>query len=223
MRHSRRSLPTLLAVCALALPVAATGQAALGLNAGVTFATLSGDDVPDNDTDMRTGLLGGASLSFQVGDIFAIAPGVYYAQKGTKLQTTFGSVNVDATLKLDYIEVPILGIFTVTGADRPLGINLFLGPSIAFEISCKVKAEAAGFADSSDCDDGDELAGERKKLDLGAIFGAGLAFPLSSGLALTLNGGLDMGLMSLDDSAEENDVKNSVWFLLAGVRIPLGG
>jgi hypothetical protein len=65
--------------------------------------------------------------------------------------------------------------------------------------------------------------GERKKVDFGAIFGAGAFFPVSDRLDVVVNGGLDLGLRSLDDSEDEDDVKNSVWFLTAGVRFPLGG
>ena len=223
MRLVRRSLLALFTVGALAHPVEGAAQVALGLNAGVAFANFSGDDV--EGTNMKTGLLGGAYLSFPVSPIFSIAPGAYYVQKGTTSQDRIQNVNVEATLDLAYLEIPILGVFTVSGPDRPVGVNLFLGPAIAFELSCNVEAEAGALSFSGDCDDEEAgpTAGDRKEMDFGAIFGAGLAFPLTGSLALTINGGLDMGLTSLDDSSEENDVKNTMWFLTGGVRFPLGG
>jgi hypothetical protein len=223
MRFARGSLLVVLALCALTHPAQGAAQVALGLNAGVAFANFSGDDV--EGTNMKTGLLGGAYLAFPLSPIFSIAPGAYYVQKGTTSQDRIQNVNVEATLDLAYLEIPVLGVFTVSGPDRPVGVSLFLGPSIAFELSCNVEAEAGALSFSGDCDDEEAgvAAEDRKEMDFGAIFGAGLAFPLTGSLDLTISGGLDMGLTSLDDSADEDDVKNTVWFLTAGVRFPLGG
>jgi len=201
----------------LALPRPGGAQVTLGVSAGMGFATLEGDDA--GDPGRSDGLMGGAFLAFPVSDVFSVAPGLYYVQKGA--EETDGLVEEE--VELDYLEVPVLGVFSLTGAGRPLGVSVFLGPSVAFELSCKFETEVGEdeLGASTDCDDDPD--GERRKVDIGAIFGAGVSFPLSGSVGLLLNGGLDMGLRSIDDSPTELDIKNSMWFVTAGVAFPLGG
>jgi len=174
-----RSLLTPLAVALLLQPAAA--QTTISLNGGIAFASLSGDDV-DEDFGTSDGFLGGVHLSFPLGDVLAIAPGLYWVQKGA--EATVG--NVENEIELSYLEVPVLGVFRVTGAERALGVSLFLGPSIAFELSCKESVEIGeDDATETDCDD-DPDATERKSVDFGVVFGAGLSYPLTDRVSLAL-------------------------------------
>jgi len=203
----------LLLLALLLLPSGARAQATLSIDGGVSFASLQGDDVP-NQFGTRTGFVAGARLGIPVGDIFSVAPGLYYAQKGADIETSVGT----GALRLDYIEVPVLGVFMVTAPQRPMGVSLFFGPSFAFEVSCEREGTIAGVTATADCDDDSD----RRKFDLGAIFGAGLSFPLTDRVALGVNGGLNIGLRSLDGSASSDDVKNQAYFLMAGLSFPLG-
>jgi hypothetical protein len=91
---------------------------------------------------------------------------------------------------------------------------------------------------SGDCEGQEEPGVDHRKLDVGAVVGAGLSFRLSERLDVMVNGGLDMGLTSIAQRAfaeeviasldrpfpaADGDGKNSAWFLTAGVRFPLGG
>jgi len=208
------SLPALLVLLVLLLlPSAVRAQTTISINAGVSFASLQGDDVP-TPFGTRTGLVAGAHLGIPVGAIFSVAPGLYYAQKGADIETSLGT----GAFRLDYIEVPVLGVFMVTAPQRPVGISLFLGPSFAFEVGCELEGTVAGVTTTADCDDDSD----RRTFDLGAIFGAGLSFPVTERMALALNGGLDFGLRSLDGSTSNDDIKNEMWFLMAGLSFPLG-
>jgi len=64
------------------------------------------------------------------------------------------------------------------------------------------------------------LAG--KGVDIGALFGAGLSFPVRERVSILVNGGLDLGLASIDDSPADADIKNFAWLLNAGVAFGVG-
>ena len=246
MRFVRPSLLAMVTLGTLALPVAGTAQVSLGLNAGVSSANFSVDNI--DYTDARTGLRAGAYLAFPLSDFFSIAPGAYYVKKGAGVRYPLaGDVSMVGSLDLAYLEVPLLGVFNITGADRSVGVSLFLGPSVAFEVSCNNESGLVlGSEDEpeepflGECDgvEGDELDEREKTVDVSAIFGAGLSFPLSGSVALTLNGGLDMGLTPIDQpgfvellrsleeeaiTSEEAEGRNTTWFVTGGLRFLLGG
>jgi hypothetical protein len=94
---------------------------------------------------------------------------VLYAQKGGK-----GSdEGVDVTFKLDYIEVPLLLKYTFGAVDAGARPHLYLGPAIAFKMSCKFAGESEGVGLDFDCEDFSDF-GEIKSTDFGGIVGAGV-------------------------------------------------
>ena len=79
----------------------------LGLKAGLNLANEGGSDVEDffgESLDARTGFNGGFFFMYQFNKMFAIQPEAYYTMKGA----TANLGGLDFTLKLDYIEVPVL-------------------------------------------------------------------------------------------------------------------
>lgn len=203
---------TPLLVLSLAAVPAAEAQM-VTVQGGATFATLEGDDAGFDGVDAgtRTGFNFGASLGFPISEIMYLTPGLYYVQKGAEYEAG----GLESSIDLTYLEIPVLLQVMLTGPDRPLGLSAFAGPSLAFEIGCDVSLDDV----SGDCED-DGI--ETKSLDIGAIFGAGVSFPVAERIALVLNGGMDLGLTSIDDSAAEDDVKNSAFFLNVGLGFPLG-
>src|SRR5690349_10362918 len=91
----------------LGLALLAAGQASaqnfhLGVEGGANFNNFIGSDVSANSlTDSRLGFVGGAYLTLQFGNSFAIQPEILYAQKG-------GKNTSNDTYQLDYLEVPVL-------------------------------------------------------------------------------------------------------------------
>jgi len=96
-----------------------------GLRVGGTFMTIGGEDAP-NDVDRRTGLMVGGFAVFNIPGPFAFQPELNYIQKGAQVQGGAGSGG--ATLKLDYIEVPLLAKVQ-TPSPGPISPNLFLANS----------------------------------------------------------------------------------------------
>lgn len=204
---------TLLAAGLLAFPMTATAQVAVSVSAGPTFATITGDDVDDDDIDSRTGFFVGGSLGIPLTDMLSLGTGAYYVQKGAE----DNSSGDEFTLELDYLEIPALLQVQVTGPERPVGVSLMAGPTFGFNLSCD---EIEG-GESFDCGD------EAKTFDLGLLFGGGLSFATSETMSFFVDGGIDVGLTSIvdvDDEVEDDpDVKNQAWFLGAGVSWIVGG
>lgn len=211
----------LFALAVLLLPVGAAAQMTLGLSAGITSNTWRGSDAADLfgtgvDKKSRIGFNAGANLAIPVASRFAIVPGAHYVQKGVK----YAQGSDEAMLKVDYFLIPVVASIVVTGEDSPVGINIFAGPQISFEVSCNEEQTVSGTTDSQDCDAAGDT--ERQKTDIGILGGAGVSFPLGDRLSLQVTGGVDMGLRTIDTSTDPADIKNMGFFGTVGVGIPLG-
>lgn len=204
----------------LLLPQPARAQVAVGFSGGLSIAELTGDDVDDDNLDSRTGFLVGGWASFPLSDILSLTSGLYYVQKGAE----DAEQGVDVTLKLDYLEVPVLLQVGVFESERT-AFSLFAGPAIAFEIGCKIEGSGGGVDASVDCEDAglEDIEIETKSVTFDAIFGAGIRVMTSETMFLLGNAGLDLGLSSIDDSVDEGDVKNSNWFFQVGAGWIVGG
>jgi outer membrane immunogenic protein len=128
---------------------------AIGVKVGVTITTLSFDD-DGPETSTRTGLVAGLFASVPVTARLAIQPEFLYSRKGTKLGN-----NAEATLTIDYFEIPVLADVRLTSG--PARVSLVLGPSFGVRSRARltVGGESVDFAD------------ELERVDVGLV--AGLA------------------------------------------------
>lgn len=101
-----------------------------GVKGGVNFATITGDET--DDLDGRTGLNAGAVANIPISELFAVQPEALYSTQGS----TFTEDGLDVTIKLDYINVPVLADFTVAE-----GLSLQGGPQIGFNITKEFEAD----------------------------------------------------------------------------------
>jgi hypothetical protein len=193
------------------LPAAATSQVSFGVKAGLNVATLAGDDVPD-EVDSRTGLVAGGLMNLRLSDLLSIQPEALYSQKGAGGSLDLFGERLDFTLKLDYLEVPVLLRLTVPTA-AAVQPSLHFGPTFAFELSCKVTVSGFGETDTEDCDNGFDDP-DRRKFDPGLAVGGGLDIPVGRG-TLLLDARYTVGLRSLDST---DDVRSRVLSLSAGFR-----
>lgn len=86
-------------------------------------------------SDPRVGLVVGAELEYQATDVFAISGGLLYSQQGAKMN----DMDIDGTMKLDYINVPILANFYVAK-----GFAFKAGIQPGFNVNDKAKASGSG-------------------------------------------------------------------------------
>jgi len=189
-----------------------------GVNAGVSFSTLGGDiaDLVGTGAKTKTGFSAGAFFGVNLSTMFRLQLNGQYVQKGAK----FEEAPVTVTFDVPYIELllPVTLLVPIEGSS--ITPRIYVGPSLAFEMSCDVKLEAEGQSETLSCDDADAPT---KTTDYGVFFGGGVDFALGSG-ELTLDVLYNLGLADLNDFPDDpNTVKNRNLQILLGYAFLFGG
>lgn len=107
-------------------------------------------DVTDAEgNDFRIGGVFGAEFEYQANDLLGISFGALYSMQGAKANNIIMdngfSGSADATLKLDYINVPILANFYVAK-----NFAFKVGVQPGFNVKHKAKAEVGGVSAEAD-------------------------------------------------------------------------
>jgi opacity protein-like surface antigen len=172
----------------------ATAQAQFQVKAGVTFATVSTEDTAP-DLEGQTGWAAGIGMGFKFGGILAFQPELLWVQKGAQ--------SGDASLKVNYAEIPLL-----------LRVDIPLVAVVPYVIG-------GGYVDfrlSSDCSGVENCLDqieEPSSTDYGAVLGAGLRLGGTTGLSLEVR--YDLGLKNIEAAGEGFDTKNRTVLVLAGL------
>lgn len=119
----------------------AAGTFSLIPKVGVNIANLTNND---GDTKVRVGVAAGAEIQYMFTDMVGIEAGAIYSQQGCKLKET----NSNPTLKLDYVNIPILANVYVAK-----GLAVKLGIQPAFKVNSKLTAQAGSAEASVNVDD----------------------------------------------------------------------
>ncbi len=191
----------------------AQDEVSIGVKGGVNFAKLQGDDI--EDADGRTGFHLGAIVEIPISEKFSIQPEVMYSQQGLQSESTENGVDFESTLKLDYINVPVMAKYFVTDA-----FSVEVGPQFGFRAKAEQEFEVTnndGGVDF-DFDSTTNIEDEIAAFDLGAA--AGIGYELNSGLFFQAR--YIIGLSNVDDSDEdgafEDDLTNSNLQLSVGFK-----
>lgn len=171
-------------------------------------------------SDPRHGVNVGISLEYMITKDFSIEPGLYYSMQGASwklddsnlgfLEKITGSAK--ATLKNDYINVPILLKYYV--AD---GFHIFAGPQLGYLVNTSVGGSASAFGFSINSKDvgnfGNYIKDKEKKFDFAVAIGAGYQDPSGFLISASYNIGItklfelnlgDVGNYNIDYKARNN-------------------
>ncbi|MDP8226814.1 MAG: porin family protein, partial [Candidatus Celaenobacter polaris] len=102
----------------------------------------------------------GAFFRKPLSNNFSIQPEVYYSQKG--YITPSDSLSSEARYSLNYLEVPVLFVYTIPKTN----FNLFVGPYISIFLNGSITLNVWGIDISLDLP-----AGSMNTFDIGAVFG----------------------------------------------------
>lgn len=220
-----------------ATPLAAQGRAAaapaarFGLLAGLNSATLAGENalVDGGKLDRHTGFVGGVYLEVPLGASgLAFRPELLYAQKGVRYRmSSFDPqfpLDLRATVRLSYVEAPLLLQYTVPTAGR-LRPQLYGGPALAVRTGCRfvvrVEADTPAETTSIDCDNPGLAVGADgpgfRRLDVGGVVGGALAFG-AGGRALTVGARYTHGLRRIAANAP---LRNRAFAVYASLELPI--
>ena len=134
------------------------GQTTFGVNFGFNSSNLA-FTIPDRSfaTDSRKGLYVGLTAEYKLNINVSIQPEVNFATVGAK---TLGVLNRN-TFKLNYVNVPILGLFN----SEPF--SFYGGPQVSYLIS------ATGIQKINGQDTKYDIKGNFKSIDVSALLGVG--------------------------------------------------
>lgn len=140
----------IIALTAVLLSTAGQAQFSLGVQGtlNLSSAKLSFTDGTDWSKKMKAGPGGGLIAQFQFSDHFALRSGLHFLQQGVVANTKgfdpdngdLGEISIEAKNTLNYLQVPVYGLFT-----RQIGMMQFfagIGPHISIGLSGKSKLTA---------------------------------------------------------------------------------
>lgn len=193
----------LMALMALFTSVASFAQQSVGSLTIQPKIGLNVANVSDGDgTDNRIGLALGGEFEYRVSPIFSLSAGALYSMQGCKGTAEDGDGNTgDVSLKLDYINVPILAnVYVVKG----LAIKLGIQPG--FNVRHKATATVSGVNVTTN------LPGV-KSVDFSIPIGVSYEFN-----RFVIDGRYNLGVTKLIDGA---DSKHSVFQFTFGYKFSL--
>ena len=170
------------------------GQLTIQPKVGVNIANITDSD----GADPRIGLAAGAEFEYGLTDNIGLSAGVLYSMQGFKT-TEDGA---DCTLKLDYLNVPILANFYVAK-----GFAVKLGVQPGFKLSSKAKFKGSGGSKEVEVEDG------VKSVDLSIP--VGLSYQYQN---IVLDARYNWGVTKIVDDA---DSKHSVFQITVGYKFSL--
>ena len=179
-------------VCAMAQHE--VGSFTLQPKVGINFANMTNMNKPS----MRVGLAAGLEAEYYASDIVSVSLGAIYSMQGCKAKNEY----VKETLKLDYINVPILA-------------NVYVVPGLAVKLGIRINKKIDG-----EFSTGEEASGELTKDD---VKGFDLSIPVGISYEFAnfqLDARYNFGLTKAIN-VEKDSPKNSVIQVTLGYKFQL--
>lgn len=178
----------------------ASGQNfSVGPIVGLNVSNLTGD-IENNS--FKAGFAGGIFANYSITDEFGLTGQLLYSQQGAN----FELANVENKIKLDYLQVPVLGAYYF-GKDkfRP---KVLLGPQFGFLLSAKDK-------DGNDLDPNGQIY---ETSDISIVAGAGFNYNLAPKIWLNADVRYNFGTSNISKVAG-NELRNQYFAVMVGVSI----
>lgn len=189
----------------------------VGIKGGLNFSNLYSEEV--DDQNMRTSFHAGMYFKAALNHFLAIQPEVLYSRKGsTTKYDNLLTGDGEFSNNLDYLELPVLGVFNLTE-----NINVHAGPYFAYLLNAEIQNES----ENSDFNFVEELnEDDFERLDYGVAAGVGFEFETIR-FGLRYNYGLtDVGKsqgFTLNGSEYQSDqfknMRNSTLSLYLGLTL----
>lgn len=215
-----RTVRALVAVSVTAMATALSAQRApvrvqYGVEGGLAFVNNVGADA-DGSGGRTSGFAGVTVIVQRPGSPIGFQSGLQLIGKGSTLED-FGA---SATLRLRYLEAPLLLRFVPVTAKSGLTMAFTAGATVGVRVACSVTSREAGTNVSLDCaNDGGEDFVAIRRLDTGLSVGADVAIPAGTRLLIAPMVRYTRGLLKLSDESSGNRVYNSAIQLGVGLRL----
>ena len=162
---------------------------------GMTIANHSGDVV---DAKSKIGLVAGAEAEYQITDMISVTGGLFYSMQGAKSKYELRNESVKENL--DYLNIPVLCNVYVAK-----GLAVKLGAQLGINVSSKLKY------DNITEDIGDNIEAVDFSIPVG------LSYEYQN---FVLDARYNWGLSNIVKGSGDNSVRNSVFQITLGYKIP---
>ncbi len=223
MSNVARVVASMLALGSAMIPSITTaqrpGDMTIGVMAGLNWAKVEQDPEGGDVTfGYKTGLLAGGFFGYQVNEVFSVEPQLLYSQKGTKVKGTGSNASLEGSVKLSYIEVPLLLKFWFPTYSQVTPF-VFAGPVVGFTVGCTLEGEILSVTGDEDCDKTSVV--KVKSTDFGGTVGGGVEF--KAGMQVVrIDGRYTHGFTDINDSGDNREIKNRAFAVTVGLGFPLG-
>lgn len=193
----------------------------IGIMAGANYAKVTQEPASADATfDYHTGLVAGAFVGVKVADAISIEPQALYSVKGANIKGTGSNSSSTGSIKLNYLEIPVLVKFWIPMSDSQVKPFLFAGPEFEYLISCKISGKPFGITGEQDCDKPPTNI-KIKSTDWGATAGGGLEFKAGQQV-VRIDARYTLGLTDLNnDPSDKTKAKNRSFMGTIGIGFPL--
>ena len=185
----------ILTIVAFTVTITHAQDVKFGVKGGVNFSSINGDEA--ESFDGRTSLHFGGVAEIMVSEKFAVQPELLYSAQGADYEEN----DFTGTVKLDYINVPVLAKFFV--AD---GFSVEVGPQLGFLLSAKDEYDDLVGGGSGE----EDIKDEAKGIDFAAALGLGYQTEGGLNFGARYNVGLSK-INDFDDTDPEFDSSDISW------------
>lgn len=147
------------------------------------------------------GLSAGLFANYSVNEKIGLNIKALFSQMGVE------NTNTDLTLRLNYVQIPLTGVYFFGQTGDKFRPKVFLGPYVGFLMSAKV--------------DDLDVKKSYKSLDYGGQVGLGFNYILVSRTWLNVDAGYTAGFAKVSDLGNSNS-KNNAISVNVGVSFPIG-
>lgn len=208
-------------------------QIAVGVKTGINWSNIntsatSGGTIPNVDFLASVNL--GVFAEIGLSENFAIQPELVYTKKGFQIKEGFDFdlfklpvfAGVKVQTKINYLEMPLLAKYKFgTGAIKAY---VTAGPTLGYALNGKLQTKANFIIDIPLSNTNIDMSNDNfNRFEVGATVGAGVDFPMGSG-SFFVDARYTHGLTKVDNiSFAELALKNKVFGLSVGYKVPFGG
>ncbi|MCF0055115.1 porin family protein [Dyadobacter sp. CY356] len=190
---------------------AQTFTAKAGLNLGNVKEKGGGGINPDYN--MNPGFHVGMAVAFPINTWLAVEPALVFDQKGAKYKQTLLGTDIDASIRLNYIDIPV-NLKVSQKMENDMRIFATAGPYLGIGLSGKIKADVGGQKVDEKVVWGSNDDDMYKRTEVGVTFGTGVEFNM-----IQLGLSYDLGLSNTSAVTEEDySSKNRVLRFSVGYR-----
>jgi hypothetical protein len=192
----------------------AAGQMTLGFRGGMNVARMALSAGGSSLTaGTRSSIHGAVEVGFVLKPGFSIEAPVTYVGKG--FDPGASGSGVDGTLKLGYLEFPVLAVLTVPANPSLIAGRVSAGPALALRTRCTYSSPTPDATNITSCD-----ADVSKILDFSVLVGVGLKIGRGK-RGVTLDVGYDYGLMNVLQADVGGSAKNRNLLFSVGFIVPI--